>query len=1490
MSTVFDFGLRHPSEALTIPAWKAVLKEKSSSGEIKLALHTLSRSMAQPFQASRTHAKAKKAEVAPSVPVFNTGDGTDSALVGAAVRQAIETARRRLTSVDGVVDGQTTEDREADASAERVALIWQALMGELQGLPPKLSAADAMACVTGVYWGADAVFTEATWAAFFDANLDANGKLAATLDVSMFKGVDASTVRRSLRDASGLFYASQQSHLRAAGGNTAFEPDALTLADDPMAAQGAFVRALRNDLLQTGTSDYLTQRVDTGDAQADAITNSHSQDFSVAGISRDAIVNGHVTEADLVNHAAVKALLFTGNEVMAELTAQGLWDGPTLAQLDSQALATDPNLAVYEVVYTPAGQAQSITRLLTKKEFDQLLVQHQRGSVHIETDNMRSEYVTSPADDVGANEYSFSYVDANGQLLQATRVPLNTRNKLIAQHEAGKIIILSPTVKDPTQLKMFWAQRALSVYDATRTQIYDDAGNVVSGQSAEIRLAQNYCQQYQHFAGATDTFDFHNRIRQKRTGTLIDPLLDNSPVAAAPQVSDAQALAFVHATMGLEAKDHSLFGFLHALGGVTDTAQLAGHWAQNENNHPDHTTVFLGFGGSHGNKAHARAAVSAAQDALAARGRFDAEARGADGSGLNVALTEVETDITEKRYMDGFLATLFVVSLGADSAALFGAESLLTLAGVEATGEEAASLLARSAEQLAQDGEYVSVEALMLDPASPFSDAYANRIMAQSAEASKKFWTGLGASGLKNAAVGAGLVQVLQGQGVGATEVKPAQSSTLGPNETAGLSLHDHVAAVNQALDLLEMCADDASTAELVAFLHNNPAVNGQSTPSSGAPAIPTPQLVDAIYKALGLPPQTAIPPGTQITREQLGIGEDARVHVDIGGEGPIDSHGLEAGYADSINIQAADGPIGDGTHQTQPPYGPIPNLVLLESWDQEFPFEEGFADRITLQNAPLTDNNVDQIARMINKDGGEIELWVDVTAYKGNIEELARRVGGTIDWNADNELGYGEKVTITIPEKGAHAGLIEQTLELLPEDVRTQLRGAQPLNATDRNTIVALMAQNDVQGLAAFIAALDSPAQQWSAFSIAFQAASRPGRPGAVPAFITELMAALTPQVAANVVSHEQSSILNGSNPLYGNPDLPLYTAGPAFATLITLAQADDNKAQTDQAGAILLIIGQEVPGIGAHLLLTALDPVGSTDGNAQNHALVAKLLSHVMAQGDAGASVAGDLLAALDALQKQQEPRRLGGVPDPTRPVPDLDSLAILDLLWDPVDLSSPTSVARVVGATVAYAEGSDDVTWQALGDRITARLAATPHPSAGLQACEQFFNHPFDTFRDQGPLLGALALEHYGSHNAAQLLIESSPDEAAAQLKRVGVSASTVLFKDIALQSPSAAAAIVLAVLGPDSLFADGFAQVLQWFRATGPSLAGDVAAKAYASPALSGDTARRGSFDQTMVQWMSSLVPAQATEFLATLAPADASRLRELMVAGQPPLRP
>ena len=133
---------------------------------------------------------------------------------------------------------------------------------------------------------------------------------------------------------------------------------------------------------------------------------------------------------------------------------------------------------------------------------------------------------------------------------------------------------------------------------------------------------------------------------------------------------------------------------------------------------------------------------------------------------------------------------------------------------------------------------------------------------------------------------------------------------------------------------------------------------------------------VSAIYKALGVSEDVAIPPGKQVKRSDVVKSSTAKIHLDIGGEGKVFTENSETGFYDAINVQAADGGFTHGLLQTQNDNPPIENLVWIESWSNPLPFADDFADEISLQNAPLTRNNAEQFARVI-RPGGVISLWI---------------------------------------------------------------------------------------------------------------------------------------------------------------------------------------------------------------------------------------------------------------------------------------------------------------------------------------------------------------------------------------------------------------------------------------------------------------------------------------------------------------------------------
>ncbi len=191
------------------------------------------------------------------------------------------------------------------------------------------------------------------------------------------------------------------------------------------------------------------------------------------------------------------------------------------------------------------------------------------------------------------------------------------------------------------------------------------------------------------------------------------------------------------------------------------------------------------------------------------------------------------------------------------------------------------------------------------------------------------------------------------------------------------------------------------------------------------APMTPS-EITSTFYTFLKLSPGTPIPAGQTVSRSQIGVPNSVRIHVDIGGEGPIDSHGIRTGFDDALNLQAADGGIGDGSKQTQPPYGPIPNLIRMKSWSQAYPFGDKFADYVTMQNAPLTDVNVEQIARII-KPTGEIAFWIglsDIGERNGNktnqsqVQRLATLLKARVVYHDTDEFNGkagNEKTTLVL-------------------------------------------------------------------------------------------------------------------------------------------------------------------------------------------------------------------------------------------------------------------------------------------------------------------------------------------------------------------------------------------------------------------------------------------------------------------------------------------
>jgi SAM-dependent methyltransferase len=151
--------------------------------------------------------------------------------------------------------------------------------------------------------------------------------------------------------------------------------------------------------------------------------------------------------------------------------------------------------------------------------------------------------------------------------------------------------------------------------------------------------------------------------------------------------------------------------------------------------------------------------------------------------------------------------------------------------------------------------------------------------------------------------------------------------------------------------------------------------------------------MVEQIRHLTGIPALYS----ASVSRADLKLDDDF-IHLDIGGEGYNESIGVFSGFNTSINVNAHDCQSNG--------YGvPIPNLVKVQSWmtDPSYPFADGFADYITMQNAPLTAKNIDEIARCL-RPGGVVELWVD-TAFKKDIQLLAKKLNSIADYEVDDEF-----------------------------------------------------------------------------------------------------------------------------------------------------------------------------------------------------------------------------------------------------------------------------------------------------------------------------------------------------------------------------------------------------------------------------------------------------------------------------------------------------
>lgn len=165
-----------------------------------------------------------------------------------------------------------------------------------------------------------------------------------------------------------------------------------------------------------------------------------------------------------------------------------------------------------------------------------------------------------------------------------------------------------------------------------------------------------------------------------------------------------------------------------------------------------------------------------------------------------------------------------------------------------------------------------------------------------------------------------------------------------------------------------------------------------------------------------------AADPMAKVSRADLNLPDNYRVHVDVGGEGLNEHMGYISGFPDSINLNTLQ-------HQSNH-YGiPVPNLVRLKSWSGKvtYPFADGSIDYITMQNAPLTDNNVSEIARCL-RPGGVVDLWVD-EFFVDNMNRLAQLLHSKVELDVTDEFTGS-----TGSKKCRIVSALKPSLEVTPE------------------------------------------------------------------------------------------------------------------------------------------------------------------------------------------------------------------------------------------------------------------------------------------------------------------------------------------------------------------------------------------------------------------------------------------------------------------------
>ena len=164
------------------------------------------------------------------------------------------------------------------------------------------------------------------------------------------------------------------------------------------------------------------------------------------------------------------------------------------------------------------------------------------------------------------------------------------------------------------------------------------------------------------------------------------------------------------------------------------------------------------------------------------------------------------------------------------------------------------------------------------------------------------------------------------------------------------------------------------------------------------------------MQRQLGWPAKT----GHFLSREDAEFKDSDYIHLDIGGEGYHKIGDIVSGFMSAINVNAQE-------NDSQPPKANIPHLIKVQDWKihPAYPFQDKFADYMTIQGARFTDKNVSEFARC-SRPGGEIGLWID-HMYHNAIQRLADKLHSYVEWKAWDEFtslgeSSNEKKRIPVP------------------------------------------------------------------------------------------------------------------------------------------------------------------------------------------------------------------------------------------------------------------------------------------------------------------------------------------------------------------------------------------------------------------------------------------------------------------------------------------